>query len=64
MVSCYLTFMTFLRAQLRNPISPIPLPTGMAGSVLLFDKVIPAVSGKSIYRKDLSYNAVNEKKKK
>ncbi|XP_028818034.1 aquaporin-11 [Denticeps clupeoides] len=37
---------------------------GMMGSVVLFDKVLPSLSGKSTFRKDLNFNAVQKKKMK
>ncbi|KAL2096479.1 hypothetical protein ACEWY4_008627 [Coilia grayii] len=36
---------------------------GMSGSVLLFDRVIPSLAGKSVHQNGLNYNAVNDKKK-
>ncbi|XP_076138139.1 aquaporin-11 [Alosa pseudoharengus] len=51
---------TFTEYSLVYWLGPV---LGMAGSVLLFDKIIPVVSGKSTYHDDLHPNGFQEKKK-
>lgn len=64
MVSSYSTFMTFFRTQAKEHPSPVSLPTGMTSSVLLCDKVIPVVTGKTPYQNEPHSNGIQEKKKK